>query len=216
MNITIAKGEEFMLAGVREHFAAYTGPLDVVVDIGAHVGELSIAAAERGAKTVIAVEADRENYGRLVENKTRSGYGAIITALNWAVWWKPGPVRIAAARDGNSGMRSVTYRAGIISDSSPVQAMTLEMLLRKTGPVDYLKMDIEGAEHWVIPATPLHVLRQIHALDLDVHDVSDKRFFDVPDHDPERLRKHLAQAGFVVPAGLVNGHAGILLREERP
>lgn len=216
MNITMAKGEEFMLAGVQEHFAAYTGPLDVVVDIGAHVGELSIAAAERGAKVVWAIEADPTNYKQLEQNIERSGVGNIVKALNWAIWVRDTVVRIAAARDGNSGMKSVVYRGEAMGESHVVFAMTLETLLQHPPDVDYLKMDIEGAEHWVIPATPLRVLRRIHALDLDVHDVSDKRFFNEPNHDPERLRLHLAQAGFVVPAGLVNGHAGILLREERP
>ena len=48
MRYYIACGEEFILLGTLEHFYQYEGPLDVVVDCGAHVGELSIAAAKRG------------------------------------------------------------------------------------------------------------------------------------------------------------------------
>lgn len=217
MNITIAENERGLLQGVGGHFAQYTGPLAMVLDIGAHVGELALMAVNRGAREVWAIEPDPDNYRLLVHNIKQNGCENVIYPLPVAVWAYHGAAAIKSVNGGgNSGMKSILYRQEAVDHESPVTTVSLESLLLKAGAVDYLKLDIEGAEHWVIPATPIHLLRQIHALDLDVHDMSDQRFFNIADYDPERLRRHLAQAGFVVPAGLVNGHAGILLREERP
>jgi hypothetical protein len=52
---------------------------------------------------------------------------------------------------------------------STVSAITLEDIISEFGPIDLIKMDIEGSEHNVIGYAPLATLKQIGKIVMEVH-----------------------------------------------
>ena len=189
--------EAQLLEGTVGHFNQYKGPLGTVLDIGAHVGELSVAAAQRGAKRVWAVEPDAENYRLLVINILANEYADRIIPLQMAVWIQNGVVALKKV-SGNTGQRSLLYQPSVVRASEIVPGVTLEALLSWTGPVDYMKLDIEGAEHLVLQSVDPAVMRQVKVLDLDLHDVTHPEYFEGQDIDQERTRACLRSFGFPI------------------
>lgn len=189
--------EADLLTGTVNHFAQYHGPLGVVLDIGAHIGELSVAAAQRGAKRVWAVEPDFDNYKLLLVNTLANEYADRIIPLQMAVWMGNGVVALKKCQ-GNTGQRSLLYQPSVVQASEIVPGVTLETLLSWTGPVDYMKLDIEGAEHLVLQTVNPAVMRQVKVLDLDLHDITHPEYFEGQDIDQERTRACLRSFGFPI------------------
>lgn len=120
-----------------------TGP-EFIVDAGGNGGFSSVYFANRypGAR-VMAIEPFPDNFALLAEN-TRP-YPNIIP-VNAALWSFDGPLIIGAPRGSEFG--TLPVRAGHVPGGIPVQGRTLPSLLKqhRFPRIDYLKMDIEGAE----------------------------------------------------------------------
>lgn len=116
-------------------------PGATLLDLGAHLGTVSLCAARRGAK-VVAVEASPRN-ARCLEMSVAAN-GLDVTVL---------PVAVAAARgrvhfheDGPFGQ--VTEDPGAVE----VEALTVSDILERAeiGRVDVVKIDVEGHELTVL------------------------------------------------------------------
>lgn len=121
------------------------GPGSVVVEIGAHVGVVSCWLAKRYGCTVFAFEPSAENYRRLVANTDLNGVVDRIKTHPYAVTGDGRDVTLGCAPDGNSGSYSIHIAGG-----QSVKSFTLESVLHRTGPVDLLKIDCEGAEFEIL------------------------------------------------------------------
>lgn len=116
-------------------------PGDKVLDLGAHVGTFSLAAAAAGAE-VLAVEGAPRNVALLRESIRRNHFTA-ARVVHAAVGDRPGTVEFLD--DGARGRVSVT---GDADPTVAVPAVTLVELLAELawGPVAFVKMDVEGSE----------------------------------------------------------------------
>jgi FkbM family methyltransferase len=118
---------------------------DTVIDCGAHVGVFTADALARGARRVVAIEPDAANLECLRRNFKDEIEAGRVVLVPKAVWSEPTTLRFTVAEE-NSGMGSaVLERAG---REIEVPATTIDAIVREygIGKVDYLKMDIEGAE----------------------------------------------------------------------
>lgn len=211
----VRKGEKWILEIVAKNFKKYEGPLRTVVDIGAHIGELSILAAKRGAECVWAIEPDIDNFHMLLHNIEENNMEEQVIPLFFAVWDKMGVTRIKLPkkiwkfwRKRNSGQRSIIYKSKFPENIVCAPTITLEWLLANLIPthVDYLKMDIEGAEHAVLLTTPVEVMRKVRFIDLDLHDPSNTDYFDSWNQwSSEGTLKHLSRCGFNVQTDIREG-----------
>jgi FkbM family methyltransferase len=124
-----------------------------VLDLGAHLGSFSLLALKHGAR-VVAVEPNEGNY-QLLERNTQ---GLPITRLNVAVA-DGQPVHLLVDAGRNELHKLVeTAQANTVK----VPSVTLDSLIDQYGPIDLLKMDIEGAEYPVLfTAKRLEAVRQI-------------------------------------------------------
>ena len=114
---------------------------DRVVDLGAHVGTFALGAAALGCD-VVAVEAAPGNV-RLLEAGIRENNFDRVRVISAAVSDRPGALRFVA--DGPFGqVCGDDYNGPCIE----VPAVTLDALLAEVGwdRVDYVKIDVEGAE----------------------------------------------------------------------
>jgi FkbM family methyltransferase len=118
----------------------------VIVDVGAYIGELSLEAARRWPHArIVAVEASPETALVLQENVRRQRFSTKnIEVVNVAVAASPGWVSVSRGR-GTENFVSVSLTE---ADSSRVRAETLKSLVESRGfsRIDLLKIDVEGGE----------------------------------------------------------------------
>jgi FkbM family methyltransferase len=141
-----------------------------IVDLGANIGATSVYLlhAYAGAR-VIAVEPDAGNFAMLEQNL--APYGGRATAVRKAAWHRAEPLVIhrGGFRDGAEWSFQVASADPAVSD---VEGITLEQLMHDYGvdSVDLLKIDIEGAERWVLSAGIGGCLNRVRTLAIELHD----------------------------------------------
>jgi FkbM family methyltransferase len=114
---------------------------DTVLDLGAHVGTFSLAAAALGCR-VLAVEASPSNVALLEKSVSRNGFEN-MRVVPVAVADRAGVVQFIP--DGPFG---VVCTPSANRPSVSVRAVTVDQLLADIGwqQVDFIKMDVEGSE----------------------------------------------------------------------
>ncbi len=120
-------------------------PGDTVIDCGAHVGTFTRYALARGATTVVAVEPDPLNMACLRENFAQEIAERRVIAVQVGVWDHAETLRLL--RRVNSGSSTVVTQEGS-TPSEYIALLPLDQLVKQLGlaRVDFIKMDIEGAE----------------------------------------------------------------------
>ncbi|HEX2078825.1 MAG TPA: FkbM family methyltransferase [Longimicrobium sp.] len=148
-----------------------------VVDVGANWGAFSLFAAERApAARVFAVEPHPEEHPRLVRNLAANGVGGRVTAWPLAVAGEAG-TRWIDADPAHPGPSRGIHPAGAPPPpaSVPVQAVTLAELLDRARAaagverIDLVKMDVEGAEHEILPHLAPDTLAAVDAWQMEYH-----------------------------------------------
>jgi FkbM family methyltransferase len=117
-------------------------------DVGANIGFFSLLAARLVGKEgrVVAFEADPEIAARLREHMERNALGW-ITAVEKAVWSKPGPVSFARTDPATSPDRGLGHVVSSeAEDTIQVSGVSLDDYARTQAAPDFLKCDVEGAE----------------------------------------------------------------------
>jgi FkbM family methyltransferase len=178
MQISIDAGEQWLIDEQRQRLAEYDGPLDCIIDVGAHVGTFALAAADRGAKLVIAIEPDPQNYLKLCQNITGNRLNHIIVPLPLAATvrgWQDVILRRAGV---NSGQRSVAFK-----DTFPgvhVRSLDFWNFSWNSGHrIDYLKIDIEGGEWELLSDQRARsILSYVGYVNIEGHPLDNERFFN--------------------------------------
>ena len=118
---------------------------DIVLDCGAHVGVFTDLALRRGASRVVAIEPDPLNLECLRRNFSAEIAAGRVLLAPLGVWSDERTITLYTGKE-NSGMNSMIWdqKAGQVE----VRVTTIDQLLRelKLPRVDFIKMDIEGAE----------------------------------------------------------------------
>ncbi len=151
----IPKGSEFVLPFnlAEERMEIYFSgahdikPGDVVLDCGANVGVFTRQALARGAAKVVAIEPGPENLECLRRNfKAEIEQGRVIVYAK-GVWDKDDILELRVDPDNSAADSFVIKREGakVVAQVplTTIDKMTAELNLAK---VDFIKMDIEGAE----------------------------------------------------------------------
>jgi FkbM family methyltransferase len=119
----------------------------VVLDCGANVGVFTRVALDRGARTVVAIEPAPENLESLRRNFKEEIAAARVIVYPKGVWDKEDTLTLR--RDtGNTAADSFVILKDKNAASIQVPLTTIDKLVAelKLERVDYIKMDIEGAE----------------------------------------------------------------------
>lgn len=202
MDIKIDTMDQWLLGEQQTRLNQYEGPLDVCVDVGAHVGTFSLCAADRGAKKVYAFEPNPENYANLVRNIEVNKFRDVIIPFQSAVVGNSTTKRATLRRAGsNNGQYSIMYKD--LYQGAEVDAMDLwDFIVHEIpGKVDYLKIDIEGGE-WDLFEAPeaAMALSKVGYVDIETHPLDNPDYFDRPAEwkGVEWLPGILRAAGFQV------------------
>jgi FkbM family methyltransferase len=122
-----------------------------VLDAGAHIGLFSVFALEGGsADHVIAVEPDVENIGLLRRNL--AGYCDAVSIVEAALWPREGFHTFVRGTESNLGhMANVEPEDGSVAVTCAVRTVSPDSdELPPPEMIDYLKLDVEGAEDLVL------------------------------------------------------------------
>ena len=135
---------EQAVGDIYEQRAVSVHDSDMVIDVGAHLGTFTRIALNRNARVVVAVEPDPVNavcFSRTFASEIADGRVRLVEA---AAWHSPGSLNFEIGNASQTGRvagsgngRAVVVRAVRLDD------MADEL---KLGRVDFIKMDIEGAE----------------------------------------------------------------------
>jgi FkbM family methyltransferase len=134
----------------------------VVVDAGGHVGLFSLLVSAHAGR-VLTLEAHPANFALLTENVARNE-ARNVEPRHRALWRENGHVQLVEGAETSSG--SIVGGRGTTFE---VEAETLDFIVAASGPVDLLKLDIEGAEFDVLEHASDATLRQISAVVAELH-----------------------------------------------
>ena len=138
-------GEQEMNIYGQDGFGVRSG--DVVLDCGANVGVYTRTALDAGARLVVAIELAPENLECLRRNFADEVRAGRVIVYPKGVWDKDASL-VLTVHAGNSAADSVVFQAEKGSHGPTVPLTTIDKLVAelKLDRVDFIKMDIEGAE----------------------------------------------------------------------
>jgi FkbM family methyltransferase len=120
-------------------------PGDIVIDCGAHIGGFTRVALEAGARLVVAIEPERANILAFRRNLASELKAGRVRLIEKGVWDKSGKLSLHISNTGDSHSMVVPQNA---NKDEVIAVTTLDLLSEnlKLARVDFIKMDIEGAE----------------------------------------------------------------------
>lgn len=130
----------------ERHAAELVQAGDTVIDCGAHVGVFTASALRRGARRVIMIEPDPVNVECLRRNFRAELESGRVTLVPEGAWSEHGTIELHTGV-ANSGTGSMMHKEeGSVTVRVPVRP--IDDMVRTLGVerVDFIKMDIEGAE----------------------------------------------------------------------
>jgi FkbM family methyltransferase len=130
--------------GSGEHFI-HTG--DIVLDCGASDGDFTRQALQSGAQTVVAIEISPSSAECIRRNTASEMAAGRVIVYPKGVWDKDDTMTLNVD-DTNFAANSVVMHSESSHPSVQVQLTTIDELVAelKLPRVDFIKMDIEGAE----------------------------------------------------------------------
>lgn len=145
---------------------------DVFVDVGANIGCHTLIAAKI-CKKVIAIEPEPNVRKRLIENiklnnlKNVEVYDYAISDYIGKTTFYPPDVN-----NPNKGVGSLYYKNGLKQDGIKIKVTTLDKLLENESKIDFIKIDVEGANKEVIFGAK-NIIKKFNPLVLYERDDSD-------------------------------------------
>jgi FkbM family methyltransferase len=116
-----------------------------VLDLGAHIGGFSLHLARaRSPAAIYAVEANPDNFRLLQQNVVANHAGHIITPMHGAAGDRDGRATLVLSSDNTGGHKIAVLPNGVAAVQVPI--IDVAALVDRIGPVDLLKIDVEGSE----------------------------------------------------------------------
>jgi FkbM family methyltransferase len=171
------------------------GPGDTIVDIGAGRGEdvFAFSRAVQAEGHVWALEAHPATF-RILEAFCEWNRLSNVTRLNYACVEEPGPLQAETLPVWESNY----VRTGAVTPGShPVEGVTFDSLAARYGidRIDFLKMNIEGAERHALPGCRA-ALQRARQVSIAAHDFRADRGEGEHFRTLGYVREFLASAGF--------------------
>ena len=145
------------IMGTNDEYKLASGMTGLLLDVGAHIGAWTIAAAlDNPACQVVAIEALPENCEIIRENVSLNKVGDRVAVIEGAATCGTDPVTIAYGSTETEFARGHEFIGGGIWHDDAGDRKTIEAMpvtLEQFGSVRLLKIDCEGCE-WQFLDTP--------------------------------------------------------------
>lgn len=143
----------------RFHLPDTDAPIRTIVDLGANAGYTAVDLAIRYPHArIVALELDAANATVAAQNT--APFGDRVTVVHAGIWTETGTIQYGGVKVDDYAIGAGTSTAPVLSPADLVARFGLDT-------IDYLKMDIEGAENVVLPAclaamTIRHLQVEVH------------------------------------------------------
>lgn len=172
-----------------------------IVDLGANIGIFAVLARSINLKgKIYCVEPFSQNFFRLKNTIKNNNLEDSIFLREYAVSSVNGEVIFNSDPDIPSHSRKISQSLNI-SQKESVLSYTLESFFTKESldRVDFIKMDIEGAEYDLILNTDSSILRKVNRFAIEYHGRGHKL-----------ITEHLRAAGFEITYHPKAGNSGVI------
>ncbi|HUC79796.1 MAG TPA: FkbM family methyltransferase [Flavisolibacter sp.] len=152
------------------HIPPFSLPANAtILDLGSNIGCTVIDYANKypGAK-IIGVELDQGNYSLCKKNAAQFKNAHI---LNKAVWYEKNVVKYDPTQNKDAFSAVDKSSKDASSTFIEVEAITIREIMEQNGldKVDFIKMDIEGAEFDIFQAGDTSWLDSVNAIHIEIH-----------------------------------------------
>lgn len=187
----------------------------VGLDIGTHHAYFALQAIKLGAKKVYGVEACFENYSRAHNNVSRNQLDNKIILTHQAVSNVDGQLVYVRRIGGNDGQCGIKYREhhGLKGSVTTISLQTLIDKINVEDNIDFIKIDVEGAEWDIFNSGQYDGLRyrlkQVKLLEIECHKLGDypHDYNCIWDDDQlTNLQDFIKSCGFQTQMGGVHGY----------
>lgn len=171
-----------------------------IVDLGANIGLFAIMAhSHNSTAQIISVEPFAATYQGLVENVANLNLQKYVETRELAVSGNEAEVFFDGAEGIPSHSQKIVSRESVQNPVS-VPAKDLKQFLddENLEEVDFLKMDVEGAEYAIIESASCETLRRLRRIGIEYH-----RF------GLERIDMKMREAGFELTYHPKKGRSGV-------
>jgi FkbM family methyltransferase len=170
----------------------------IILDIGANIGIFSIFAAHlyKNAK-IFAYEPGVDNFNILVGNIQRNNLKQQVFPYRLAIAAKEGEEEFfLSPQDCSHSL--IPQQIDKVVGKEKIICTTLAAVIERNGleKIDFLKIDIEGAEYEVLYSLSPDIYKKISYLALEIHNHHQ--------HRPEELLKFLDANGFTMNQSPIN------------
>ncbi len=144
-------------------------PGDTVVDIGAHIGVFVTYAWAKGANEIYGYEAEKNNFKKL-KNTIKDNNITNVNVYNKAISSTSGTIEMIKFQ--NSRQNSIFLNKNESSEKesyTKVQSVDINTALKDLKQIDFLKMDVEGAEYDIIESCSKETFSKIKIIVLEYH-----------------------------------------------
>lgn len=140
---------------------------DTIIDIGAHIGRLSVYAATHG-KVVYAYEPDKRNIAKLVENIQVNN----LKNLNYFEMAVNGTGENVTFYFSDNPSENSLFEKNKDLPHTEVKGVTLKNIFETNNinKCNFLKIDCEGAEYEILRTLPKEYFKKIDKIVLEYHD----------------------------------------------
>jgi FkbM family methyltransferase len=171
---------EHTISLIQQEMATYEAlfkidfqPNDIILDLGANLGIISILLSKKFPFTKIySFEASPINYQNFITN-IKDNNCQNITPFNLAVWSQSKDIIKIPTSPTNSGGSSIYYKSEFFNKYpiSEVQTISLEdiFLQNNIKSCKLLKIDVEGAEYEIFKTFPEEKLNCIKNIGIEFH-----------------------------------------------
>jgi len=148
---------------------------DIVVDMGAHIGAFAVRAARQAqGGPVYAYEASSKNFALLTENRKLNNVGNLYIE-NSAVSNQRGLMPFYTPSD-NRILGSLLQNTSSYIEMVPTITFSDIIAKHAINQIDFLKVDVEGAEFDILFANPEETLSKTRKIVMEYHEFAgDKR-----------------------------------------
>jgi FkbM family methyltransferase len=153
----IAKGRSFYEADMLQHAATLLKPNDLVIDVGAYVGNHTVFFASICDAEVVAFEPNPPSFAILDRNIALNGLQDRVTAYNKGLGRATAKAEVTCPSRTNQGSAELT-----LSDDGSVDVVALDDIPLPRAP-RIIKIDVEGMEAEVL-AGATKLIQDTHPL----------------------------------------------------
>lgn len=176
---------------IKDNFAPIIGELPhaaIVFDIGGYIGTYALRIeVERPDLRIFSFEPEPYNYGMLVRNINLNNSN--VKPFQYAISDKTGFIDLIKGPH-NASWSIVLYPGNPIT--ACVYAITIEEAMKLVGVerIDYIKIDVEGAEGIILNSIPDSIMSRLIGIELELHS-------ELPEDKQMAILYNLKERGFV-------------------